>query len=81
MKKFLVFLSALIVFGLVYYLLFYTVTHKTKDTHNPPNSFVNQYSEYQKVKLSIKQIDSLTSVENYKFTVMNYYKDVIPVKI
>jgi hypothetical protein len=81
MKKFLVFLSALIVFGLVYYLLFYTVTYKTKDTHNPPNSFAYQYSEYRKVKLSIKQIDSLTSFENYKFTVMNYYKDVIPVKI
>ena len=81
MKKFLVFLSALIVFGLVYYLLFYTVTYKTKDTHNPPNSVAYQYSEYRKVKLSIKQIDSLTSFENYKFTVMNYYKDVIPVKI
>ena len=32
------------------------------------------------VKLSMRQIDSLTSTENYKFTIENYYKDFIPTK-
>ena len=81
MRRFFVILSVLIVFGFVFYLLFYTVTKKTRDSHNPQNSIDHQYSEYQKVKLSMRQIDSLTSFENYKFTVLNYYKDVVPVKI
>jgi hypothetical protein len=32
------------------------------------------------VQLSIRQIDSLTSTENYKFTIENYYKDFVPTK-
>ena len=87
MRSFLIFLSVFIVFALVYYLLFYTITYKTKDikftdsgsrTIYPQNSFVYKISEYLQVKLSMKQIDSLTAFENYKFTIANYYKDVVP---
>ena len=31
-------------------------------------------------KLSMKQIDSTTAFENYRFTIENYYKDVAPVR-
>ena len=41
---------------------------------------VNESSQNWKIKLSMKQIDSLTAFENYRFTINNYSKDMIPIK-
>ena len=43
-------------------------------------SNAGKISDYDQLssKLSMKQIDSITALENYNFTVQNYNKDVIP---
>jgi hypothetical protein len=80
MRKISVFLSVLIVFVLIYFLFFYTISFKSKDKNIRANSIVYKNAEFMIHKLSMKQIDSLTAFENYKFTIENYYKDVVPVK-
>lgn len=79
MRGFLIFLSVFIVFAFVYLLLFDTITYKTKHSINQ-NLILNESSQNWKLKLSMKQIDSLTAFENYKFTINNYSKDAVPVK-
>ena len=81
MRKFSVLLSVLILFVLIYFLFFYSVTYKSKDTNIRTRSIVDKNTEYMSHKLSMKQIDSLTAFENYKFTIDNYYKDVVPVRL
>ena len=80
MRKFSVLLSVLILFVLVYFLFFYSVTYKSKNNNIQANSNLDKNSEYMIRKLSMKQIDSTTAFENYRFTIENYYKDVAPVR-
>jgi hypothetical protein len=70
MGKFLVFLPVLLVIFMVYFLLYYTLNNKTE-----ASTISGQLSEGLKTKLSIRQIDSLTSVENFSFTLVNFKID------
>jgi hypothetical protein len=89
MRKLFIFLSVLIVFAFMYYLVFYTITRSSPGSKiseigyrslNSQDSFTGQTSEIWKIKLSMKQIDSLTSVENYTFTIENYLQDASNLK-
>jgi hypothetical protein len=75
MRKLFILLSVLIVFAFVYYLVYYSIT-----SSKPQDSSTSQSSEGWKMKLSMKQIDSLTSVENYVFTIENYSRDAANLK-
>jgi hypothetical protein len=80
MRNLLVILSAFLVFALIYFLGFYSIAHEPKTNKILANSLIFDNSEFLHHKLSMKQIDSLTAVENYKFTIENYYRDVLPIK-
>ncbi|MDR3609648.1 MAG: hypothetical protein P4L27_03720 [Ignavibacteriaceae bacterium] len=76
MKKSLIFLSAVIVFAFIYFLVFYTITVKNTGSIISETGNFDQPSNALKFKLSMKQIDSLTSNENLRFTVKNYFQDI-----
>jgi hypothetical protein len=77
MKKFLILISAFAVFILVYYALFHTFNHR--NDYNGMAIAEGQEFQSKAILLSMKQIDSLTASENFKFTCENYRKDVLPV--
>jgi hypothetical protein len=81
MRTFIAFLSSLIVVVLLYTLFFDSVTRKAKKDDHLLKSYTIENASARKVKLSMEQIDSLTAFENYKFTIENYSRDVVPVKI
>jgi hypothetical protein len=66
---------------MLYSLFFYSVTRENGKNEDQTNSYSNENISAQKVKLSIQQIDSITAFENYKFTIENYYNDVVPKKM
>jgi hypothetical protein len=76
MNRSLIFLSAVIVFAFIYFLVFYTITVKNTGSIISEAGNFDQPSNTLKFKLSMKQIDSLTSNENFRFTVKNYFQDV-----
>jgi hypothetical protein len=80
MRSFLIFLSVLIVFVLVYYVFLDTIINKAKNSNYPQKSVTYKSDEYRIVKLSMRQIDSLTAFENYRFTLENYIMDSMPQK-
>jgi hypothetical protein len=75
MRKLLIFFSVILVFAFMYYLVYYSITSSkiSENGYKQAQVIVN-------IKLSMKQIDSLTSVENYKFTIENFSQDEAKLK-
>ena len=58
-----------------------SINSKTRlNSFEIPDTYIKQVSEDWDANLSIKQIDSLTSSENYNFTIKNYPIDASQIK-
>jgi hypothetical protein len=90
MKTILYSALTIIIIVLVYFLFFYNSSSESSRITESKRNSVNAKNVSNKAmlhrdetignKLSMKQIDSITALSNYNFTIQNYSKDVVPVQ-